>query len=194
VVLEALAFVLVTRYHFFGILVSMKAVVCTCILALFGTATAIQWKKCAEGQADIKSVTLSPDPPSAGDMIKFDIEATSKIQVDSGEVDVAVMYKGLPIYSESKDLCERTECPVKPGPLSLAYDQYLPPIVPPGDYQVNISALSGDPAQQLLCLTVDFEIAPPPAPPSAQKALHKLGQLVGLVSQAADDKYQKSVA
>ncbi len=42
-----------------------------------------------------------------------------------------MVYRGLPIYTEEKDLCDRTKCPVQPGPLSLKYDQYLPPIAPP---------------------------------------------------------------
>ena len=46
-------------------------------------------------------------------------------------MDVAVAYRGLPIYTEEKDLCDRTKCPVQPGPLSLKYEQYLPPIAPP---------------------------------------------------------------
>ena len=53
------------------------------------------------------------------------------ITVSSGTVDVAVAYRGLPIYTEEKDLCDRTKCPVQPGPLSLKYEQYLPPIAPP---------------------------------------------------------------
>ena len=53
------------------------------------------------------------------------------ITVSSGTVDVAVAYRGLPIYTEEKDLCDRTKCPVQPGPLSLKYEQYLPSIAPP---------------------------------------------------------------
>ena len=51
--------------------------------------------------------------------------------MSEGSVAIAVAFRGLPVYSETKDLCERTECPVKKGPLNLSYGQYLPPIVPP---------------------------------------------------------------
>ena len=37
---------------------------------------------------------------------------------------------GLPIYSETRDLCDMTTCPIKQGDLTIAYQQYLPPIIP----------------------------------------------------------------
>ena len=55
----------------------------------------------------------------------------AEIEVAQGSVAVAVAFRGLPVYSETKDLCERTSCPVTKGPLNLSYDEYLPPIVPP---------------------------------------------------------------
>lgn len=54
-----------------------------------------------------------------------------EIDVAQGSVAIAVAFRGLPVYSETKDLCERTTCPVQKGPLNLSYDEYLPPIVPP---------------------------------------------------------------
>ncbi|KAL3151626.1 hypothetical protein ABBQ38_012617 [Trebouxia sp. C0009 RCD-2024] len=132
-------------------------------------ASAFEWKTCADtGKADVTHVSLSPDPPQAGDTIKFSIDAESKIEVAEGSVAVAVAFRGLPVYSETKDLCERTSCPVGKGPLNLSYDEYLPPIVPPGPYVVTISVTSGPPeaaatTDQLLCLEVDFDISPPGA-------------------------------
>lgn len=134
--------------------------------ALLCGASAFEWHTCAEGKADVSHVALSPDPPQAGDTISFSIDAESKIAVAQGSVAIAVAFRGLPVYSETKDLCERTTCPVQKGPLNLSYDEYLPPIVPPGPYVVTISVTSGEAtevADQLLCLEVDFEIAPPGA-------------------------------
>lgn len=136
---------------------------------LLCSASAFEWKTCADtGKADVTHVSLSPDPPQAGDTIKFSIDAESKIEVAEGSVAVAVAFRGLPVYSETKDLCERTSCPVGKGPLNLSYDEYLPPIVPPGPYVVTISVTSGPPeaaatTDQLLCLEVDFDISPPGA-------------------------------
>lgn len=40
-------------------------------------ASAFEWKTCAEGKADVSHVSLTPDPPQAGDTIKFSIDAES---------------------------------------------------------------------------------------------------------------------
>lgn len=41
-------------------------------------ASAFEWKTCADtGKADVTHVSLSPDPPQAGDTIKFSIDAES---------------------------------------------------------------------------------------------------------------------
>ena len=55
----------------------------------------------------------------------------SDIGVAEGTLNISVAYQGLPIYSEVRDLCDMTTCPIQKGDLLIAYDQYLPPIVPP---------------------------------------------------------------
>lgn len=40
-------------------------------------------------------------------------------------------YHGFPIYSESKDLCDKTDCPVKKGPVTVALEEPFPIITPP---------------------------------------------------------------
>lgn len=47
----------------------------------------------------------------------------AEIGVPAGALDISVMYSGLPIYSESRDLCDMTTCPIKTGDLTIAYDQ-----------------------------------------------------------------------
>ena len=49
----------------------------------------------------------------------------------AGTLNISVAYQGLPIYGEVRDLCDMTACPIHKGDLLIAYDQYLPPIVPP---------------------------------------------------------------
>jgi ML domain len=57
----------------------------------------------------------------------------------------------------TQDLCDKTACPIQKGPVVIAYNQYLPPIVPPGEYTVTIHARSTE-GEELLCLVVDFEV------------------------------------
>jgi hypothetical protein len=53
----------------------------------------------------------------------------AEVDVSAGTIDISVMYSGLPIYSETRDLCDMATCPIKTGPLEIDFDQYLPPIV-----------------------------------------------------------------
>lgn len=51
--------------------------------------------------------------------------------VASGGISMSVSFIGVPIYEGSDDLCAKTACPIKPGPIEINYLQELPPIAPP---------------------------------------------------------------
>lgn len=53
------------------------------------------------------------------------------VEVDAGTLLLSVAYHGFPIYSEKKDLCEKTVCPVKKGPVEVALEEPFPIITPP---------------------------------------------------------------
>lgn len=53
------------------------------------------------------------------------------VEISAGSLDISVAYHGFPIYSESKDLCEKTDCPVKKGPVKVALEEPFPIITPP---------------------------------------------------------------
>lgn len=140
-----------------------SAITSLVLLTITGSAVAFNWKECGEGQTHISSVSLQPDPPVAGTTANFGIKGESGIEVDGGTLSLAVAFMGFPIWSETKDLCDRTTCPVKKGPVELAVQEYLPPITPPGAYNVTITAQTTANVQ-LLCLQIDFEIKPPTPP------------------------------
>ena len=48
-----------------------------------------------------------------------------------GTVEIAVSFMGLPIFSQSEDLCSKTACPVAAGPINITLVELLPPIAPP---------------------------------------------------------------
>jgi hypothetical protein len=149
------------------------------VLGLLSSSTAFDWKPCSDSSkyADIKEVTLTPEEPSAGVTVSFAIHGTAKIDVPAGALDISVMYSGLPIYSESRDLCDMTTCPIKTGDLTIAYDQYLPPIVPPGPYNVTLDATSSN-GQELLCLEVLFDVTLPSVGAAAGAAKGKVANLL----------------
>lgn len=136
----------------------LAVLVTTC--TILQTCQAMTWKPCAVGQADIHKVTLSPDPPAPGDTVNFTIVGKAQAHVESGTLDISVAFSGVEIFTESRDLCTRTKCPITEGPLIIQYQQFLPPIVPPGHYTVIITASDTD-KTVLLCLAVDFDILPP---------------------------------
>jgi hypothetical protein len=51
--------------------------------------------------------------------------------VPAGQIAIDVSFAGTPIYEEVDDLCSKTTCPIKTGPLDIKYIQDLPPIAPP---------------------------------------------------------------
>jgi hypothetical protein len=51
--------------------------------------------------------------------------------VPSGLISINVSFAGTQIYEEVDDLCSKTSCPIKTGPLDITYVQDLPPIAPP---------------------------------------------------------------
>lgn len=124
---------------------------------------AMKWKLCSDdGPFKPDSVVLSPDPPQIGQDISFDIQGAYEHgdSIPTGVLDVTVNFMGTPIFETEWDLCSKTQCPINPGKLDIHYGQTLPPIAPPGDYQVQLIAKDAGDAQ-LLCLLVDFQIAAP---------------------------------
>lgn len=51
--------------------------------------------------------------------------------VPSGLISINVSFAGTQIYEEVDDLCSKTTCPIKTGPIDITYVQDLPPIAPP---------------------------------------------------------------
>jgi hypothetical protein len=142
-------------------------------------ALGMSWKPCSAPTAGLKmfvpdAVELQPDPPTIGDSVLFSIKGQADRNVTSGSLDISVQFQGMDIYQESKDLCSRTKCPIKVGPISIAYSQDLPPIAPPGDYEVQVSAKGPD-GEELMCIVVDFELVYPGAKSWIHKAKSTFG-------------------
>eukprot|EP00197_Chlamydomonas_leiostraca_P008008 CAMPEP_0202866060 /NCGR_PEP_ID=MMETSP1391-20130828/7155_1 /ASSEMBLY_ACC=CAM_ASM_000867 /TAXON_ID=1034604 /ORGANISM="Chlamydomonas leiostraca, Strain SAG 11-49" /LENGTH=164 /DNA_ID=CAMNT_0049545973 /DNA_START=35 /DNA_END=529 /DNA_ORIENTATION=+ len=123
---------------------------------------AMQWRLCDDQTRAItvSSVTLTPDPPVIGGPATFLVEGSISEGVAGGSVDIEVSFSGVQIYSQSEDLCAKTKCPVAPGPVAVTIVELLPPIAPPGDYGLRVTA-RGMAGEELMCLDVDFTLAPP---------------------------------
>jgi hypothetical protein len=110
-------------------------------LALFALAVMISdraaataWRSCGEGALAVKDATLTPDTVSPGTEVAFAISA--EVAADQafagGSVSMLVKLAGLPIYTETDDLCDKTACPLEAGvPVRIVYNQLMPSVTPP---------------------------------------------------------------
>ena len=53
------------------------------------------------------------------------------VDIAEGSLTIGVSYHGFPIYTETKDLCQQTECPVQKGPVTVSLEEPFPVITPP---------------------------------------------------------------
>jgi hypothetical protein len=125
-------------------------------------AHAFTWSACDADKVPFvpDNVLLVPDPPAAGGQVTFNIQGNAVHDVPAGQISIDVSFAGTPIYEEVDDLCSKTSCPIKTGPLDIKYIQDLPPIAPPGEYDVRVIArdIAGT---ELMCVDVHFEMLPP---------------------------------
>ena len=59
------------------------------------------------------------------------------MEITEGSLTIGVSYHGFPIYTETKDLCQQTECPVKKGPVNVYLEEPFPVITPPVSAQAS---------------------------------------------------------
>lgn len=107
------------------------------------------------------AVTLDPNPVHVGSSLHFQINGTADHRIEGGtfkaDVTYVVHHFSFPVYSEVKDLCDRTTCPIEIGPVAFTYDKALPNVIPKGKYRVKIEAFDLDKHLEL-CLKVSFRI------------------------------------
>jgi len=79
----------------------------------------------------------------------------------TGGKGVLNLYKGvLQIYSETKDICTVTTCPVQPGAITGSLTQSVPWITPPGTYASKMILTDQD-GQELNCVATNVQIVSP---------------------------------
>lgn len=74
-----------------------------------------------------------------------------------GDVVIGVSYVGVPVHSETIDLCKEVSCPVANGNFVISHSQTLPAITPPGPYALKMT-LKDDKGGQLTCIKFNFKI------------------------------------
>ncbi|KAF8069539.1 npc-2 [Scenedesmus sp. PABB004] len=132
------------------------------LVAALGGASAFTWTPCDADKVPFTPdvVQLTPDPPQAGGSVTFVIKGNAVHDVPHGLISINVSFADTQIYEEVDDLCSKTSCPIKTGPIDITYVQDLPPIAPPGEYDVEVVARGVD-DEELMCVVVHFEMLPP---------------------------------
>mmetsp|Transcript_30186 Transcript_30186/g.53992 ORF Transcript_30186/g.53992 Transcript_30186/m.53992 type:complete len:161 (-) Transcript_30186:1192-1674(-) len=116
---------------------------------------------------EASSVDLSPDPPRTGKDLAFKIKGVTNQNVNGGIINIDIKYMGMFIFSEVKNLCHKTSCPIPANEeLELTYVEKIPAFVPPGKYDITITVTSVEEGEEasnsnlvLLCLEIETPIS-----------------------------------
>lgn len=85
------------------------------LLAAFSNGQA-SVKDCNSGSLfDIQKLSVSPSNPVAGENLTLLLDFNVAAEVNSGTVEYNCIINGLPVWSQSNDLCSQTACPVAVG-------------------------------------------------------------------------------
>merc|ERR1711924_83280 len=96
----------------------------------------------------------------AGDEINVIINGEIGREVQSGALDLTVLFHKIPLYKEHDDLCDRLEsCPAN-GPFTVDAKQKLPPFTLPGTYQLKVTA-KDESAKEVVCMILALQIKGP---------------------------------
>ncbi|XP_058752745.1 uncharacterized protein LOC131625928 [Vicia villosa] len=105
----------------------------------------------------VTGVEILPNPVVSGNPANFKISATSGKALYGGDVVIGVSYVGVPVHSETIDLCQEVSCPVANGNFVISHTQTLPSITPPGPYALKMT-LKDDKGDLLTCIKFNFKI------------------------------------
>ncbi|XP_004506242.1 uncharacterized protein [Cicer arietinum] len=129
-------------------------------LSSFLVQAQITFKYCdkkADYAVKVTGIEILPNPVVSGDPANFKISATSGKAISGGKVVISVSYVGVPVHSETIDLCKEVSCPVANGNFLISHTQTLPSITPPGPYSLKMT-LKNDNGELLTCIKFNFKI------------------------------------
>ncbi|CAI8586550.1 unnamed protein product [Vicia faba] len=116
-------------------------------------------EKNVEYAVKVSSVEILPDPVVRGEPFTFKIEAYTDEPIHSGDLIYEISYAGIEaqpaIFYHA--LSEETPLPVRPGRFLLTHTELLPPVTPPGTYNVKLT-FDDEGGDQLTCIVFPFTI------------------------------------
>ncbi|KAF7001102.1 hypothetical protein CFC21_016837 [Triticum aestivum] len=136
------------------------AAVCLLLLLPLPAAYAVtDVEYCNKGKnypVKVSGVEIVPDPVERGVPATFKISATTDKNITEGKLVIDVKYWIFNVYSETDDICTKTQCPAT-SDFELSHSQTLPSITPPGSYTIQMKML-GKHDEELSCISFGFNI------------------------------------
>lgn len=124
---------------------------CLLFLASIAALSAVTVKDCSSGASvfDVTSLSFSPDTPVGGQNGVLHTVYSVPEEITAGTTKYSCNLNGLPVYSETFDLCSQTTCPIGLG----SHDDFSTSEVPAvsGKVSCTIDWRSTD-NRQLLCI------------------------------------------
>ncbi|KAJ7119988.1 ML domain-containing protein [Mycena crocata] len=126
-----------------------------------------EWENCGEAAdaVQIRSISVSPDPPKIGAELTVTIDAEVKETIEDGATaDVMVKVGRIKLLEQTFDICEEARkanatisCPVEPGVYQIVQSVELPKEVPKLKYVINVRGFT-QAEEPMACvdLTVQF--------------------------------------
>ncbi|KAL9247053.1 hypothetical protein vseg_020524 [Gypsophila vaccaria] len=131
------------------------------IVALFSNSTLATDVRYCDKYADydvkVRAVEITPNPIVRGQPATFTLSASTEKPIAGGKLNIDVAYFGWRVYSESRDLCTETSCPVLAGDFVIAHSEILPGYTPPGSYSLMMRIVDEN-KRQLSCVRFDISI------------------------------------
>ncbi|ORY28512.1 MD-2-related lipid-recognition domain-containing protein, partial [Naematelia encephala] len=125
------------------------------------------WVDCgtATDAVQIKTITVSPDPPVPGKNLTVTVDAdVLKILDDGAYADVTVKLGLIKLLQKQFDVCEEAknanasvQCPVDPGAYNVVQTVELPREIPKAKFSVAVRGYTAD-DEDMVCLDlfIDF--------------------------------------
>ncbi|PKX88812.1 uncharacterized protein P174DRAFT_67691 [Aspergillus novofumigatus IBT 16806] len=112
----------------------------------------------------LKSISLNPDPPSAGKPLEVKLTGTVTDIIGEGAyMDVVVKLGRIKILKTTFDICETfrdynttIQCPVKPGSYEVTHTADLPREIPQAKFDIDALGFTAN-EEDMLCLKIQAD-------------------------------------
>eukprot|EP00026_Physarum_polycephalum_P022103 Phypoly_transcript_25889.p1 GENE.Phypoly_transcript_25889~~Phypoly_transcript_25889.p1 ORF type:complete len:161 (+),score=8.56 Phypoly_transcript_25889:72-485(+) len=109
---------------------------------LISSALGSSWTNCGDSadKLQIATVAIATVPTSQGENVTFRIVGTLSETLTGGSLSVSVTFLGIPVYSETDNLCTLQSCPITQGAYDHTFSVASPVKVPGATISAHVTA------------------------------------------------------